>query len=378
MMGLKSIKLFEPMIDEEDVEAVVRVLRSGWLAHGPEVEAFEREFAEYVGAKYAAAVSNGTVALVLALKALGIRSDDIVLVPDYTFIASATSVLMVGAKPRFVDVQMDTFNIDPEDLLSKIDSRVRAIIVVHLFGHPADIRTVKEIAEENNLYVIEDAAQAHGAEAYGRKVGTFGDIAIFSFYATKNMTTGEGGMVVSDRKDIIEKVKSLRNHGQVAKYVHAELGSNHRLTSIQAALGRTQLRKLDKMNLVRRRHAQNYAHLLNTVQCVSLPVEKPWAKHVYHVYALQFKDGLCRDIVYNCMLNKGIEVAIHYPLPLHKQPLFKSLGFEECCANSSHLSSIELSFPIHPRLSDDDIIYIANSLKECIELHCESKVGQSR
>ncbi|MEM3980001.1 MAG: DegT/DnrJ/EryC1/StrS family aminotransferase [Ignisphaera sp.] len=372
MTTLKRVKMFEPMIDEEDVEAVARVLRSGWLAHGPEVEAFEQEFADYIGVKYAAAVSNGTVGLMLALKALGIGSDNVVLVPDYTFIATATSVLMVGARPRFVDVEDATFNIDVEDLLSKIDEKVRAIIVVHLFGHPADMKAVKDITEDKKLLIIEDAAQAHGAEAYGKKVGLFGDVAVFSFYATKNMTTGEGGIVVSDNKEVIEKVKLLRNHGQIARYIHAELGGNYRLTSIQAALGRTQLKKLDKMNAIRRSIAYKYNELLKDIGVISIPVEKPWAKHVYHVYALKFNDSICRDAVYNCMLSKGIEVAIHYPLPLHKQPLFKSLGYEECCTNSSYLASVELSIPVHPKLTEENVNQIVNALRECVKQHCQN------
>jgi perosamine synthetase len=366
----KRIKMFEPVIEDEDIEAVIRVLKSGWLAHGPEVEAFEQEFAEYIGVKYAAAVSNGTVGLMLALKALGIKNGDVVLVPDYTFIASATSVLMIGARPRFVDVDVETFNIDVEDLLSKIDDKVKAVMVVHLFGHPADMKVLKEIAEDRKLILIEDAAQAHGAEAYGRKVGSFGDAAVFSFYATKNMTTGEGGMVVSDKKEVIEKVKLLRNHGQIARYVHIELGGNYRMTSIQAALGRIQLKKLDKLNSMRRSIAYKYNELLKNVDCIKTPVEKPWAKHVYHIYALKIVDSICRDSLYNCLTSKGIEVGIHYPLPLHKQPLFKSLGYEECCANASYLSSVELSIPVHPKLTDEDINIIVKSIRECIEAYC--------
>jgi len=323
------------------------------------------------GVKYAAAVSNGTVALMLALKALGIGPEDVVLVPDYTFIASATSVLMAGGRPEFVDVEPDTFNIDVEDMVSKISEKVRAVIVVHLFGHPADIKAVTEIARDHKLLVVEDAAQAHGAEAYGKKVGSFGDVSVFSFYATKNMTTGEGGIVVSDQREVIEKVKLLRNHGQIARYIHAELGGNYRLTSIQAALGRVQLRKLDKMNAIRRTIAQKYNSMLNGLDLLLTPVEKAWAKHVYHVYALRFKDSMCRDAVYNCMLNKGIEVAIHYPLPLHKQPLFKSmLHTKECCVNASQLAATELSLPMNPKLTDDDVNYIVNALKECVETHC--------
>ncbi|MEM1560843.1 MAG: DegT/DnrJ/EryC1/StrS family aminotransferase, partial [Ignisphaera sp.] len=251
----RRIKLFEPVIDDDDIEAVVRILRSKWIAHGSEVELFEKEFAEYIGVSYSAAVANGTIALMLALRALGIGQGDEVLVPDYTFIATATAVLMVGAIPRFVDVSYETFNIDINDIQEKITNRTKAIIAVHLFGHPADVKALMDVAQDKKILLIEDAAQAHGAEAWGQKVGSFGNAAIFSFYATKNMTTGEGGIVVSNDKNIVEKVKLLRNHGQISRYVHVELGGNYRMTSIQAALGRAQLRKLDKLNDIRRNNA---------------------------------------------------------------------------------------------------------------------------
>ncbi len=365
-----KIKLFEPVIEQEEIDSVTRILRSGWLAHGPEVEMFEKEFAEYIGVEYSAAVSNGTIALMLALKALGIGRGDEVLVPDYTFIATATAPLMIGAIPKFVDVDTTTFNMDAEDLKNKISDKTRAVIVVHLFGHPADIKAIKEVISNKNIVLIEDAAQAHGAEAWGRKVGSFGDAAIFSFYATKNMTTGEGGMVVSDRKEVIEKVKMLRNHGQIAKYVHVELGGNYRMTSIQAALGRTQLRKLDKLNEIRRENARLLSTAINSIgydNVIELPVEEPWAKHVYHLYAIKLKDKSLRDHLYNCMNDNGVEVAINYPLPLHSQPLFKSLGYKDCCPNSSDLASRELSLPIHPRLNRNDINTISMVLSRCLD-----------
>ncbi len=362
----KRIKLFEPVIDD-DVEAVVNVLRSGWIAHGPEVELFEMEFAEYIGVSYAAAVANGTIALMLALKVLGIGQGDEVLVPDYTFIATATAVLMVGAIPRFVDVEYTTFNIDINDLQEKITNRTKAIIAVHLFGHPADVKALQDIAKDRKLLLIEDAAQAHGAEAWNQKVGSFGDAAIFSFYATKNMTTGEGGMVISNNRNVIEKVKLLRNHGQVARYVHAELGGNYRMTSIQAALGRVQLKKLDRLNNIRRNNAKKLNTRLSCLrEYIELPYELPWAKHVYHVYAIKIKRAEYRECVQKCLDSNGVETAIHYPLPLHLQPLFQSLGYHTCCENALKLSKCELSLPIHPRLSNEDVEYIGTTLISCI------------
>ncbi|ADM28003.1 Glutamine--scyllo-inositol transaminase [Ignisphaera aggregans DSM 17230] len=367
-----NIKLFEPVIEQEEIDSVIRVLKSGWLAQGPEVEMFEKEFAEYIGVRYSAAVSNGTVALMLALKALGIGQGDEVLVPDYTFIATATAPLMVGAIPKFVDVDVNTFNIDIEDLKNKISDRTKAVIVVHLFGHPANIKAVKEVIGDKNIMLIEDAAQAHGAEAWGQKVGSFGDAAIFSFYATKNITTGEGGMVVSDKKEVIEKVKLLRNHGQISRYIHAELGGNYRMTSIQAAIGRAQLRKLDRLNEIRRDNAQLLSAIITSINAqygnvIELPVEEPWARHVYHLYAIKLKDKTLRDYLYECMNSNGVEVAINYPLPLHSQPLFKSLGYKDCCPTSSNLALRELSLPVHPKLSRNDINTISMVLSKCID-----------
>ncbi len=368
-MSSYRVRLFEPVIEDDDVEAVVSVLKSGWLAHGPVVESFEKMFANYIGVEHAAAVSNGTVALMLSLKALGIGNGDKVLVPDYTFIATATSALMVGAIPVFVDVNYETFNIDIDDLQKKIsETSAKAIIAVHLFGHPADIKAIKDIASDKGILLIEDAAQAHGAEAWGKKVGSFGDAAIFSFYATKNMTTGEGGMILSNNKQFIEKVKLLRNHGQVARYVHEELGGNYRITSIQAALGLTQLRKLDRLNEIRRRNAMILTNELTKLKgYVETPYEAQWAKHVYHVYALKLLPSVDRECVIKCMQSAGIETAIHYPLPLHKQPLFQKLGYKECCINSSVLSQRELSIPVHPKLSENDAKFVADVCKHCIQ-----------
>ncbi len=361
------IKLFEPQIGDEEIAEVSRVLKSKWLAHGPEVEAFEREFANYLGVDHAAAVSNGTIALVLALKALGIGPGDEVIVPNYTFIATATSVLMVGAKPVLVDVEWQTFNISIEEVEKAITSRTKAIIAVHLFGHPANVKALKELCQDKGLYLIEDAAQAHGAEAYGKKVGSWSDVATFSFYATKNLTTGEGGMVVSNDRKIIEKVKLLRNHGQVARYVHEILGGNYRMTSFQAAIGRVQLRKLDKLNEIRRSNAQYLSSLLKDVDGIELPAELPWAKHVYHLYAVKILRAN-RDCVAKCMKEKGIEVGIHYPIPINKQPLFRKLGYgNECMPNSDKLSRVELSLPTHPGLTNRDIEVIAKELRLCLE-----------
>ena len=242
------IPIAKPLIEEEEINAVIEVLKSGMLAHGKEVEAFEREFADYLGIKHSIAVANGTTALDVALKSLKIGPGDEVITTPFTFIASSNSILFQGAKPVFADIDPKTFNLDPNDVLEKINKKTRAIVVVHLYGQPADMKAFKEIAEDYNLYLIEDCAQAHGAEFEEQKVGTFGDIATFSFYPTKNMTTGEGGIVLTNDDELARRADLIRNHGQRKKYLHEELGYNLRMTNIAAAIGRVQLRKLDEWN----------------------------------------------------------------------------------------------------------------------------------
>lgn len=358
------IKVNAPYITEDEINAVIKVLRSGQLAHGPVVEEFEREFSNYLGAPYTIAVSNGTVALYLALKALGIGSDDEVIVPDFTFIATASMVVAAGAKPVLTDINPRTYTIDPNDVRKRISSRTRAIIVVHLYGHPAKMDELADIAKDNNLYLIEDCAQAHGTEFRGIKVGVFGDVSAFSFYATKNLTMGEGGAVVTKNREIAEKVKLLRNHGQVSRYYHEVVGWNFRLTSIQAAIGIQQLRKLDKMNSIRRKIAKIYLGGLQDVDDIILPVEMPWAKHVYHQFTIWVKEANYRNKLMEYLKSKGIQTSIHYPRPLHLQPALSkfSLGSSEY-PNSLEASRHVLSLPMHPGLTESDVHYVIESIK---------------
>ncbi len=366
---VRRIKMFELDIDDEEIEAVTRVLRSGWIVYGPEVQAFEREFAEYIGVKHALAVTSGTVALYCALKALGIGPGDEVIVPDFTFIATATSVLCAGARPVFADIELKTYNIDPDDVLEKITNRTKAIIAVHLYGHPADMKALREICEDKNLVLIEDAAQAHGAKYCNSYVGSLGDAAAFSFYATKNVATGEGGMVTTNRDDVCEKVKLLRDHGQVRKYYHVELGWNFMMTSIQAAIGRVQLKKLEKNIEVRRKNAEFLRSEISKIKWIRPPIELSTCRHAYHLFTVWIDDSapLSRDKLVEYMRSKGVEVAVHYPLPLHQQPLFKSMGYRECCPNATEASKHVMSIPIHQKLSREDLEYIVNILRDVDE-----------
>lgn len=362
-----QVPIARPLMGEEELEAVRRVLESGIIAHGPEVESFEREFAEYVGVEYAVAVANGTAALDLVLKAYGIAPGDEVITTPFTFVATANAILYQGAKPVFADIDPKTYNIDPNSVLESITPRSKAIIVVHLYGQPADMKALREIADDHKLILIEDAAQAHGAEFEGKKAGSLGDAAIFSFYATKNMTTGEGGMVTTNDRRIAERVKLLRDHGQAEKYLHVELGYNLRMTSIQAAIGRVQLRKLDRFNEIRRRNAKFLTESLSSIRGLTPPYEDPRVKHVYHQYVVRVEDEfpLTRDELKGFLAERGVGTAIHYPLPVFMQPLYRRLGYpSDMCPNSIEASRRVLSLPVHPALAEQQLRYVVDCLKE--------------
>ena len=360
------IPIAKPLIGDEEINAVIEVLKSGMLAHGKEVEAFEREFARYLGAKHGIAVANGTAALDVALKALKIGEGDEVITTPFTFIASANSILFQGAKPVFADIDPKTYNLDPNDVLEKITDKTRAIVVVHLYGQPADMKAFKEIADDYKLYLIEDCAQAHGAEFDSQKVGTFGDIAAFSFYPTKNMTTSEGGMIITNDEELARRAELIRNHGQAEKYFHVELGYNLRMTNIAAAIGRAQLKKLDGWNSKRIENAKLLTEGISKINGLTPPHVDSRVKHVFHQYVIKVEDKfpLNRDELAQKLREKGIGTGIHYPMPIHHQPFYQKLGYpKEDCPNAIEASKRVLSLPVHPTVSRDDIGYIINTLK---------------
>ncbi len=371
MHSKRVIRIAQPVIGDEEVRNVIEVLKSGMLAHGPLVEEFEKRFAEYIGVKHALTIANGTLALTAALKAAGVGPGDEVIVPCFTFIATATAVLAVGARPVFADIELETYTIDPRDVENKLTSRTRAIIAVHLYGHMADVKRLSRIAREEDLVLIEDAAQAHGASLEGVKAGAWGDAAAFSFYATKNMTMGEGGAVTTNRDDIAWRVRMLRNHGQESKYLHVTFGLNLRITSIQAAIGLAQLRKLDELNRRRRENARLLTEGLKNTGLI-LPREKPGYYHVYHQYVVRVepeKVGVTRDDLSSRLRSKGVETAVHYPLALPDQPLFRAMGYppaDTICPNAAKAAREVLSLPVHPLLSREDIEYIIEAVKEAL------------
>jgi len=328
---------------------------------GEEVEKFEKEFAEFCGRKYAVGVSSGTSALHLALEAIGVRNRDVITTP-FTFIATAEAVKHAGGKVRWADVEDKYYCINPEEIREKITSETKALLPVHLYGHPAAMDEILGIAREYDLKVVEDCAQAHGAEYNGKKVGTFGDIASFSFYPGKNLGAyGDAGCVVCDDKETAELIRRLRTHGSLDKYYHTEIGYNYRLDALQAAVLRIKLKHLNEWNEARRKKALIYNELLKGLP-VKTPEEKGNSRHVYHQYVIIAPN---RDKLKEKLNNDGISTAVHYPIPLHLQPSFSYLGYTEgSFPNSEKFAKSCLSLPVYPELKTSQIEYITEKIKE--------------
>lgn len=323
MVPFLDLKAQYAAIKDELEPAVLKVLASANYALGPEVAAFEDEFAAFCGVPHAVAVNSGTSALHLALLAIGLKPGDEVITVASTFVATVAAIDYVGARPVFVDVEPDTLNMNPALIKARITERTKAILPVHLHGHPADMDPILEIARRHGLRVIEDAAQAHDAEYKGRRVGSLADLACFSFYPGKNLgACGEGGIVVTDNPDYAETIRRLRDWGQSSKYHHDLKGFNYRMEAIQGAILRVKLRHLKEWTEARRRHAQLYSELLADTG-VEPAVEKDYARHVYHVYAIRAAE---RDALQAALTGQGISTGIHYPIPVHLQPAYREFG----------------------------------------------------
>lgn len=362
------IPIAKPIIGEEEKKAVLEVLNSGVLAQGAKVKELEEKFAQLCGTKYAIAVNSGTAAIHTALYALGIKEGDEVITTPFTFAATATPILMQHAKIVFADVKPDTFNIDPEEVKKKITKMTKAIIVVDLFGQPADYDELQKIADEHGLAIVEDACQAVNAEFKGKKTGSFGKVAAFSFYATKNMMCGEGGILTTNDETIYEKAKMFRHHGQSEKvrYVHQDLGYNYRLTDLQAAIAVEQLKKIDAFTNKRMENATLLTDGLKTMHGIIVPSIKSGVKHVFHQYTIKV-DGFKfnRDRLMEYLTSKGIGNAIFYPKPLHLQPVFKKAGYKESdFPVAERLVKQVVSLPVHPSVSREDIKTIIRAFKE--------------
>lgn len=338
------------------------VLENTQYILGPKVCAFEKEFAAFHETAFCYGTSSGTAANHLALWALGVGPGDEVIVPANTFIATAWGATLCGAMPVFVDCQDDSYNINPDLIEAEITYRTRAIVAVHLYGQPADMDRIRFIARKYDLHLLEDAAQAHGAEYKGQKVGSLADISSFSFYPGKNLGAyGEGGAVTTNHPILAEKIKTLREHGSVEKYHHIMLGHNYRMDGIQGAVLGVKLKFLSKWNNQRRRSADLYRKYLSDIKEISLPNEMDYAKHVYHLFVISCKK---RDELQIYLQSKQVSTGLHYPLPLPLQPCFGSLGYQKTdFPVSEKLAETCLSLPMFPEITEEQIVYVADQVK---------------
>jgi dTDP-4-amino-4,6-dideoxygalactose transaminase len=353
-----------PMIDTFD-HAIREVIESSAFAGGPFVQKFEEEFAAYCGVSYAVGVGNGTDALWLTLLALGVgEGDEVITVPN-TFIATAEAITYCKARPVFVDVDEDTFTLNPAELKKALTAKTKAVIPVHLFGQPADMDPILEFARAHGLFVIEDAAQAHGAEYKGRKAGTMGDAGCFSFYPGKNLGAfGEAGAVVTNDAELRNQIQLLRDHGQPRKYYHTTMGWNCRMDGIQGAVLSIKLRHLEEANLLRREHAMQYNRAFAGIDEVSTPFEARYARHVYHVYSIRVQE---RDEVRHRLEEKGVGCAVHYPIPIHLQEACRSFGYTAgAFPIAENLAEEFLSLPMFPELTEEQIEYVARCVSETV------------
>lgn len=358
-----KVSIAKPIIGEEEIENVVEVLKSGMIAQGPKVAEFEEKFAKWVGAKYAVATNSGTAALHVALLSCGIGPGDEVITTPFTFIATGNAIVYTGATPVFADIDLETYNIDPDTIEDLITDKTKAILPVQLYGQSADMDKIREIAKKHDLLVIEDAAQAHGAMYNDEKVGNMGDMACFSFYPTKNMTTSEGGMITTNNKELAEKARVFRAHGSNIKYKHDEIGYNFRSSDIAAAIGLAQLDKIDEFNEKRINNANYLNEGLKNVEGVITPASPENRKHVYHQYTIRVTKGN-RDDWVDILTENGIGSGIHYPIPLYNQPIYKELGFTGSAPNAELAADTVISLPVHPYLSKEDLDLVIEAVKD--------------
>lgn len=358
---MANISIASPIIGEEEKQAVMEVLDSGYLVQGPRVEAFENGFADYCDVKYAIASTNGTTALTVALLTSGVQAGDEVIIPSFSFVATATSVLSVNAVPVFVDIEPETFCVNPDLIEAAITEKTKAIMPVHLYGHPADMPAIKKIADKHNLAIIEDAAQAHGAKIDNQPIGGWG-MAGFSFYPSKNMTTGEGGMVTTNDPDLDKLARMVRNHGMSQQYLHEVVGFNFRMTNIMGAIGEVQLKRLPEWTEKRNSNAAYFNENLKTVRA---PITREGCYHVYHQYTVVVPEGANRDEMVDELNKRGIGCRVYYPLPIHCQPIFKDENSQLDLPVTNNMTERVFSLPVHPNLSQADlerIVHEVNSL----------------
>jgi dTDP-4-amino-4,6-dideoxygalactose transaminase len=364
MIPMVDLKRQYHNLKQEIDAAIADVLEETRFILGPNVGALEGEVAAYHNLPHAVGVGNGTDALLLALRACDIKAGDEVITTPFTFIATAEVIALLKAKPVFVDIHPDTYNLDCNQIADKITEKTKAIIPVHLFGHPADMNPIMEIAAKKNLKVIEDCAQAFGATYQGKKVGSIGDVGCFSFFPSKNLAGyGDGGMVITKNEEIAAKVRMLCNHGSSKRYYHREVGYNSRLDEIQAAIIRTKLKKIDQFNAARRRNAASYCEAIKNKN-VTLPAAQAGCEHVYHQFTIRAKN---RDVLADALQKKDIASAVYYPVPLHQQEVFLKLYDISVKLPVSEKSAAEvLSLPMFPELSPEEIGLVADVINNVV------------
>jgi len=368
-MEKNEIPVCEPTLSGREIEYLTNCIKTNWISSkGNYVVEFEKEFSRFCNANYGIATSSGTTALHLALVALGIGKNDEVIVPTLTMIATTNPVIFAGATPVFVDSEPNTWNIDVSAIEEKITDRTKAILPVHIYGHPVDMDPLLKIAKKHNLFVIEDAAEAHGAEYKGKIVGCLGDIGCFSFYTNKIITTGEGGMAITNSNETADRLNSFRDlaHSKEKRYLHYEIGFNYRMTNLQAAIGLAQMEKIDEYINARRNHARLYNSILKDIKGVTLPPEADWAKNIYWLYSILIEDdfGIGRDELIAKLAEEGIETRPFF-IPMHKQPVFQKMGLisgdfpiaDELCAKG-------ICLPSSSSLEEKQIKYVCNAIKE--------------
>lgn len=365
---MKYIRIAGPVIDDKTKREVLKVLGSNSLIQGKKVEEFEERFANYTGTKYAVAVSSGTAALHLALLSLSLSSCDEIITTPFSFIASSSSIVLSGLKPVFADINPKTYNIDPGEIRKKITKRTKGILPVHLYGLPCNMAEIKKIAKENSLFVIEDACQSHGAEFFGKKVGSLGDLSCFSFYPTKNMFAGEGGMITTNSIALVRRLRLLRSHGSDKTYHHKLIGFNYRMTDIAAAIGISQLEKLNQNNAKR---INNALYLNNKMKKISkfiqLPIIPKGYKHVFHQYTITLLNGISRARVIQELQKLGIEARIYYPVPIPKQKAFQPLHVKGSWKNATEISKNVLSLPVHPGIARNELDRVVKAMLNLYE-----------
>jgi len=361
-----KIPFAEPWVGEEEARRVYEAVRRRMLRYGDNIEAFEKAIADYIGVKYAVAVSSGTAALHVAVLALGISLEDDVIVPAFSCAPPALAAVLCGARPVFADIEEETLNLSPEDVKARITERTKAIVPIHYAGHPAEMDEIKEIAEDHGLYLIEDAAEALGAVYRGKKAGSLGDVAILSFSPNKTITTGEGGMILTDDAEIFERCRIIRDYGQRGRFNYVTIGNNYRMTELQAAMGVVQAKKIEEIVLRKNKVAKKYDELLGGINQIRIPIVKPYVRHAYMSYYVRVPRKF-RDELRRYLEMKSIETRIYFP-PLHKQLAYCKYSDRELPVTEKVYSEI-LNIPISPLMTDSQIYYVCKAISEFFGYH---------